>query len=98
VPAREPPARASGPRPDDRVSAVTGGIRHPFTRALYEPDGSGGVRVTKDGTVGRFQRDGRWIEGELREADPELCLWLTAARPPRHHRLSAVEDSHGPAG
>ena len=42
---------------------MTGGIRHPFTRALYEPDGSGGVRVTRDGVVGHFARDGRWIAG-----------------------------------
>jgi hypothetical protein len=77
---------------------MTGGIRHPFTRALYEPDGSCGVRVTKDGVVGHFARDGHWIAGELREADPELCIWLSANRPARHHRLSAVDDSHGPAG
>jgi hypothetical protein len=77
---------------------MTGGIRHPFTRALYEPDGRGGVRVTRDGRVGRFRSDGSWIEGDLREADPELCVWITAARPTRHHRLSAVDRSHGPAG
>jgi hypothetical protein len=77
---------------------VSGGIRHPFTRALYESDGEGGVRVTRDGVEGRFTRDGRWLDGELREADPELCLWLSANRPTRHHRLSAVEDSHGPTG
>ncbi len=77
---------------------VSGGIRHPFTRALYEPDGEGGVRVTHGSAVGRFGRDGRWVEGELREADPELCLWITAKRPAKHHRLSSVDDSHGPAG
>ena len=44
------------------------------------------------------RRDGSWVEGDLREADPELCLWLTAKRPAKHHRLSAVDDSHGPAG
>ena len=75
-----------------------GGIRHPFTRALYEPDGSGGVRVTKDGVVGHFARDGHWIAGELREADPELCIWLSANRPARHHRLSAVGRLPWPGG
>jgi hypothetical protein len=77
---------------------MTGGIRPPFTRALYEPDGSGGVRVTRDRLEGRFGRNGQWVEGDLREADPELCLWISAKRPAKHHRLSAVETSHGPAG
>ncbi len=77
---------------------MTGGIRHPFSGALYEPDGEGGVQVTREGLWGRFQRDGRWIEGDLREADPELCVWVTATRPARHHRLSPVDDTHGPAG
>jgi hypothetical protein len=25
---------------------------------------------------GVFDFEGRWISGELREADPHLCLWL----------------------
>jgi hypothetical protein len=49
---------------------VSEGLRHPFTGALYEPDGDL-VRVTaKDGRVGRFRADGRWVGGELRDADP----------------------------
>ena len=80
------------------AQAPRGGLRHPFTRALYEPDGDGGVLVTRGEQQGRFRRDGSWIEGDLRDADPELCLWITARRPARHHRLSALDDSHGPAG
>ena len=30
------------------------GIVHPFTKALYEQDGHGHVRVTRDGKVGVF--------------------------------------------
>ncbi len=53
------------------------GLRHPFTRALYERDGDGAIRVTRpDGTWGRFTGEGRWLEGELREADPHLCGWV----------------------
>ena len=30
------------------------GVRHPFTGALYEPDGNGHVLVTLDGRSGLF--------------------------------------------
>ena len=76
---------------------MTGGIRHPFTGALYEPDGSGGVRVTKDGTVGRFAAMAAGSRASCGRPIPSVHL--ADRRPPaRHHRLSAVEDSHGPAG
>ncbi len=53
------------------------GIRHPFSGALHERDGEGNVLVTAtDGTWGRFTKRGRWLEGELREADPHLCGWV----------------------
>jgi hypothetical protein len=57
------------------------GIRHPFTHALYELDGDGTVRVTlDDGSIGSFTSEGRWISGELREADPQLCGWVGGPR------------------
>ena len=53
------------------------GIRHPFSGALHERDGEGNVLVTAtDETWGRFTKQGRWLEGELREADPHLCGWV----------------------
>ena len=63
------------------------GLRHPFSRALYEQDGHGNVRVTTtDGKVGLFRTDGRWIEGEVFEADPQLCGWIGGPKV-SHHRL-----------
>jgi hypothetical protein len=41
---------------------------------------------------GRFERDGRYVEGTLFEADPELCVWVSAPRPTSHHRISRVLD------
>jgi hypothetical protein len=68
---------------------MSGGVRHPFSRILYEPDGTGFVRLTaKDGRTGRFRGDGRWVDGEIDTADPELCVWVSAKRA-THHRLSA---------
>jgi hypothetical protein len=52
------------------------GIVHPFTKALYEQDGHGDIRVTDKGRVGIFGVDGHWISGELKECDPQLCGWV----------------------
>jgi hypothetical protein len=61
-------------------------MRHPFSGALYEQDGSGNVRVTLDGKVGLFRSDGTWIEGEIFEADPQLCGWVAGPKV-AHHRI-----------
>ena len=51
-------------------------ILHALSGALYELDDNGDVLVTKDGRSGTFGRQGRWIRGEIRSADPEMCLWV----------------------
>jgi hypothetical protein len=72
------------------------GIRHPFNRSLYEDAGGGRVRVTTtDGRTGLFRRDGCWIEGDLREADPQLCCWLADPRT-GHHRLEGAQPHAAP--
>ena len=52
------------------------GIVHPFTGALYEQDGEGNILVTDGDRSGTFTILGRWISGELRECDPQLCGWV----------------------
>ncbi len=56
------------------------GVVHPFTKALYEQDGTGHIRVVvpdPDGDrVGIFGVDGHWISGDVRECDPQLCGWV----------------------
>jgi hypothetical protein len=52
------------------------GIVHPFTKALYEQDGTGNIRVTDGSRVGIFGTDGHWISGDLRECDPQMCGWV----------------------
>jgi hypothetical protein len=57
------------------------GIRHPYNKALYEPDGPGRAKVTtRDVRVGWFAADGHWLEGEKMDADPQLCVWISAPR------------------
>ncbi len=52
------------------------GIYHPWTKALYERDGEGGIVVTDGDRTGRFTAQGVWIEGEIKECDPHLCGWV----------------------
>ncbi len=64
------------------------GMIHPFSKALYEQDGNGLVRVTtKDGRTGLFRTDGAWVEGELFECDPQLCGWVGGPKV-AHHRIA----------
>ncbi len=66
------------------------GLRHPFTRSFYEQDGKGNVRVvTADGRVGLFTTSGAWIEGDVFEADPQLCGWIGGPKL-AHHRIQRV--------
>ena len=70
-----------------------GAIRHPLIpTSYYVGAGDGTVRVTMGTRRGRFRSNGAWIEGPLFEADPELCVWVSAPRPASHHRISRVVD------
>jgi hypothetical protein len=52
-------------------------LRHPLTGNTYEVGDDGQVLVTDGaGRRGTFNRDGAWVRGELRTADPELCQWI----------------------
>jgi hypothetical protein len=48
--------------------------RHPLSGALYD--------VRDDGLVEVVDRDGHWVSGELRWADPHLCGWLAGRQLP----------------
>lgn len=52
---------------------------HPLTGALYLQDGSF-VRVEHEGRQGKFTMRGEWIEGDLRFADPLMCLWMGSGK------------------
>jgi hypothetical protein len=66
-------------------------LKHPLTGAIYslEPDGT--VKVDNNGVVGLFTRDGRYLSGEIKQADPHLVQWLGGPQLPqgmgsRRHR------------
>ena len=68
------------------------GLIHPFTKALYEQDGSGHVKVTSGSRTGLFRSTGEHISGELEEADPQLCGWV-AGPVFGNHRLATAPKS-----
>jgi len=68
------------------------GLRHPFSRALYEQDGAGHIRVTLDGRTGTFAVDGRWLAGELRDCDPQLCGWVGGPQIANHRTATIAKD------
>jgi hypothetical protein len=77
---------------------MSGGLKHPFGGALYIAMSDGTVRVEHEGAWGLFQHDGQWIEGEIREADPQFCGWVAAPQAQRREwaTLSAVPQGARP--
>lgn len=62
-----------------------------MTGDLYEwIDGC--VRVERDGVWGLFSVDGRWIDGELRSADPHMCIWIGAG-PAYEGNVNSIFDA-----
>ena len=52
-------------------------LTHPFDpETLYELDEDGNVRLSKGNSVGIFTNEGRHISGDIRFADPQLCVWV----------------------
>jgi hypothetical protein len=52
-------------------------IEHPFTGAVYRMNDEGNILVTEGDRQGVFRPDGRWVSGEIREADPQMCVWVS---------------------
>jgi hypothetical protein len=59
-------------------------IKHPLSGALYDLQDDGRVRVASaTGEVGIFDVHGVWQSGDLKQADPHLCLWIAGKEPTR---------------
>lgn len=53
-------------------------LTHPFDPdTFYELDEDGNVRVRKGDKFGIFTGEGVHLSGEIREADPQLCVWVS---------------------
>ena len=52
-------------------------LTHPFDpETLYELTDAGTVRVSKGDQEGYFTDQGIHISGDIREADPQVCVWV----------------------
>lgn len=52
-------------------------ITHPFDPdTLYQLDDEGHIRVSNGNQVGIFTTEGVFISGDIRQADPQLCVWV----------------------
>lgn len=81
-------------RRDHRSPRAMRGLIHPFSRALYELDGSGNIRVTLDGKSGIFATDGRYLSGDLRECDPQMCGWVGGPQIANHRIAQDDRGAH----
>lgn len=54
------------------------GLRHPLSGAVYDITSDSTIRVTTTEASGVFDRNGVWIEGDLRHCDPQMCNWLAS--------------------
>ena len=57
--------------------------KHPLSGSIYEDLGDGRVRVTKREATGVFDSWGRWIEGDVTQADPHMLQWVGGRDLPR---------------
>ena len=75
-------------------------ILHPFDpETLYQLDEDGNIRVSKGNSVGVFTRTGVHLSGDLKQADPQLCVWVgtnpdpaTAFRRPGRNSMPGNEQ------
>ena len=73
-------------------------IRHPLSGALYDLLEDGTIHVAgRDAREGIFDRHGRWISGELKHADPHLCLWIAGKELPNRFQEAAGAMRAGPS-
>lgn len=65
-------------------------IKHPLSGALYDLIDDGTIEVSKDGRTGRFTSSGKWLDGDIRQADPHLCLWIAGKQLPNRFQQAAA--------
>lgn len=64
-------------------------IKHPLSGATYDLTERGTILVQKQGRTGEFTEQGVWLDGEIKQADPHLCLWIGGRQQPNRFRQSA---------
>jgi len=66
-------------------------IKHPLSGAVYDLEADGTIRVqAKDGRIGKIDKNGVWLDGDVRQADPHLCLWIGGRELPNRFQQAAA--------
>ena len=52
--------------------------------------------TTPKGKTGRFTSDGDWLEGELTDANPHMCVWAGGAQLPENNQTARLKDAGVP--
>jgi hypothetical protein len=66
-------------------------IRHPLSGATYDLLTTGEVQVvSRDQLAGVFDKHGHWLSGDLKQADPHLCLWIGGKELPNRFQQAAT--------
>ncbi len=71
-------------------------LRHPMNGSLYVLQDDGNVRVEHDGKSGVFNANGRWLKGEIRQADLHLVGWVGGPHPQPASPSMALAAPRGP--
>ena len=64
-------------------------IKHPMSGALYDLTEDGTIEVSKNGATGRVTAHGGWLDGDIKQADPHLCLWIAGKQLPNRFQQAA---------
>jgi hypothetical protein len=75
-------------------------LTHPFdSDSLYELMDDGNIRVSNGGEEGVFSSRGVHLRGAIREADPQLCVWVSNVPNPDTQlatsRIAGRDDGKG---
>ncbi len=75
-------------------------LTHPFdAECLYELRDDGNIRVSKAGKEGIFTPAGVHVSGQIREADPQVCVWVSNVPNPDTQlatsRIAGRDDGEG---
>jgi hypothetical protein len=54
-------------------------VRYPYNGDVYRAEGKYRIRVERDAKWGYFDDCGRWLEGELRHAEPMMCRFMSSS-------------------
>lgn len=73
-------------------------VRHPLNGWTYERIEPGVVKVTTNrGVTGMFTADAQWIDGELKNANTHLCLWVGGEQLPEGAPTASLRNAGTPS-